>query len=548
MIRITQLKMSLDDKDLKGKIIHTLKISSQQLQSFQIIRKSIDARKKPTIFLIYTVDCVLQNVQEGNLVKKLHSDQITISDQKEYIFPYHFTEASQRKDYDKKRPVIIGTGPAGLFCGYILALNGYRPILLERGEKAEERKKTVEHFWKTGELNTESNVQFGEGGAGTFSDGKLNTLVKDPDGRNRKVLNIFCDNGADEEILYDYKAHIGTDRLIEIITNMRKRMEAEGAEFSFNSKVTDFILSENKVQGVILSDGRKILSDYVIAAIGHSARDTFPVLLDKGCIMEQKDFAVGFRVIHPQRMINHSQYGMDTNDTLQAAPYKLTGINDGGMNAYSFCMCPGGYVVNASSESGKLAINGMSYAGRDGSCANSAIVVTLPKTMFQSEHPLAGIEFQRDLEKKAFQLADGMIPSETLEDFRSNCHFESNHNNDGNEYFEGFQPAIKGLYKLCAVDTLLPEKLNQIFLQNMEQFAKKINGFANDHAFVCGIESRTSSPVRIVRNEQLESNIKGIYPCGEGAGYAGGITSAAMDGLRVAEKIAQSINQSYSCV
>ena len=417
----------------------------------------------------------------------------------------------------------------------MLAKAGYAPLVLERGEKAEDRARTVEHFWLTGELNERSNVQFGEGGAGTFSDGKLNTLVKDPVGRNRKVLELFVEAGADVEILYEQKLHLGTDELIGIVTYIRKEIERLGGEVRFHCQMTDLLIQNGQIHGVQATDLKtgemeEIVSGQVVLAVGHSARDTFSMLLDRKVPMEQKAFAVGLRIQHPQKKINLSQYGREEAGALGAANYKLTRQTKSGRGVYSFCMCPGGYVVNASSESGRLAVNGMSYHDRAGENANSALIVTVTPEDFPEGGALGGVAFQRKLEEAAYQAAGGKIPVQLYGDFCQNVISRK---------LGGVNPQMRGEWAFGDVRSILPEPLNLALMEAMDGFGHMIRGFDRPDAVFAGVESRTSSPVRIWRDEQFESELRGLYPCGEGAGYAGGITSAAMDGVKVAEAIAR---------
>lgn len=545
MLRINQLKMPVSHtaEELTDKVRKLLRTD----KSFEIsvVRQSVDARKKPELFLNYVLDIRIKNEKE--IYRRCDKKQVILQEEKKYCFPV-------RNYRGKVRPVIIGMGPAGLFCGYFLAEAGFRPILLERGNDVEKRTADVEKFWNTGQLHTESNVQFGEGGAGTFSDGKLNTLVKDKYGRNKEVLSVFVKEGAPEEILYDFKPHIGTDVLTCVIRNMREHIKALGGEVRFQAKVTGFEIRDKRIKAVIINEEERLEADYVVLAPGHSARDTFQVLYDLGLAMEAKPFAVGFRVEHPQRLINLSQYGSEVQPVLGSAPYKVTAKTSAGRGVYSFCMCPGGYVVNASSEEGRLAVNGMSYSKRDSSNANSAIIVSVTPKDYGSKHPLAGIAFQRGLEEKAYQLAKGAVPVERYGDFkaavfreksRQTKKEESRKEQKIKELFQDFKPCIKGKWELSKVHQILPEELNQAFAEGMEQFDKIIPGFGDEKVFVEGIESRTSSPVRICRDDEtLQSTIKGVFPCGEGAGYAGGITSAAMDGMKIAEEIAKQIVKS----
>lgn len=555
MIRINQVKIRTEHtrEQLVKKAAEILRIPVQDIVKMDIVRQSIDARKKPEIFYSYTLD--LQVKKEEKVLKaagrrKGAGDQIS----KVSPVPYHFPESGTKRQ--EHPTVIIGTGPAGLFCGYFLALHGYRPILLERGKDVDARKKDVEAFWEKGVLNPASNVQFGEGGAGTFSDGKLNTLVKDKEGRNRAVLETLVRFGAKESILYEAKPHLGTDVLSRVVKNMREEIISLGGTVCFESQVTDIKFENDRVSGVVINHERYLPCEQLVLAVGHSARDTFSMLYDKQIPMEAKAFAVGFRVEHPQNMINLSQYGMENPGKLGAAPYKVTARTSTGRGVYSFCMCPGGYVVNASSEEGRLAVNGMSYSGRNGCNANSAVIVAVTPEDYGSEHPLAGIIFQRSLEERAFRLAGGKIPAQRYGDFRKCVEAGSGtqdieeekpgsdaKESDADNRAQGedagtIAPQCKGAYAWADISTILPKECNTAFVEGMEAFGKQITGFNRPDTVLLGVESRTSSPVRIHRDESLQSKLRGLYPCGEGAGYAGGITSAAMDGIRVAEMIA----------
>ena len=535
MIRIGQIKLDPDHTkaDLVQKIAKTLRITEKEILHYEIKKQSIDARKKPQIKYIYTVDVKVNNEQK--ILKKQKGNQAVLANEILYKFPQAGEETLHH------RPVIIGSGPAGLFCAYMLAKHGYRPIVFERGACVEERQKDIEEFWRTGVLNTSSNVQFGEGGAGTFSDGKLNTLVKDPVGRNKKVLEIFVENGAPEDILYVNKPHIGTDILIHVVRNMRERIKDWGGEVYFHSKFTDFTLKDGKLSSVLIEANGNVTevpTEVLVLAIGHSARDTFEMLYQKKMEMSAKAFAVGVRVEHLQEWINVSQYGEDCPYELGAAAYKIATTLENGRGVYSFCMCPGGYVVNASSEEGLLAVNGMSYHARDGVNANSAIIVTVRPEDFGSEHPLAGVEFQRKLERKAFEIGNAKVPVQRFEDFCKNV---------ASEKFGKVIPQIKGAYQLANVREIFPEFLSQAIEDGLKDFEKQIQHFSDKDTILSGVESRTSSPVRIHRDDNFQSNNTGIYPCGEGAGYAGGITSAAMDGLRISEEIAKNYTLKIKC-
>lgn len=531
MIRIQQIKCKPGHsrKELEERICKALSIRTEQIASVSIVKESIDARKKPDIRLIYTVDVSVEGISEEKLLRRNKDRNITKSVRSRYRFP------SPGEETPKGRPVIVGMGPAGLFCGYMLAQAGYRPLLLERGEDVDQRTKTVEAFWTGGSCDPDSNVQFGEGGAGTFSDGKLNTLVRDKEGRNGQVLRILAEHGAPERILYESKPHIGTDILSQVVKSMRQQILGWGGEVRFRTRVTDLILEGNRVKGVICADGERIEAGQVVLAVGHSARDTFEMLLRRGIPMEAKAFAVGLRVEHPQELINLSQYGQAHPDFLPPASYKLTAQTAENRGVYSFCMCPGGYVVNASSEPGRLAVNGMSYSKRDGRNANSAIIVSVTPADYGANGPLSGVTFQRRLEEKAFRLANGAIPMQRYGEFAADA---------GRLKREGhvpatMQPAVKGAFAQVDLRGLLPPSVERAFVEGMESFDRMIPGFADDAVTLLGVESRTSSPVRITRDEAFLSDCDGLYPCGEGAGYAGGITSAAMDGMKIAEAIAR---------
>lgn len=530
MIRILQLKMPVchTEQELREKILKTLHIRPEDLKKWHIVRRSVDARKKDALSYVYQID--VETPKEKRILSKSKHNEIMSTKTTEYHFPEPGTEEL------RDRPVVIGSGPAGLFCAYFLAKNGYCPILLERGDEAHVRKQKVEKFWSGGDLDQESNVQFGEGGAGTFSDGKLNTQVKDSSGRNREVLKIFCEAGAPGEIIYDQKPHLGTDQLIGIVQNMRHQIEDWGGTVRFRSKVTDFEIRNGKLEAVIVNENEKIKTSVAVLAVGHSARDTFFRLEKEKLLMEAKAFAVGVRIEHPQKMINENQYGKHAPESLGAAPYKLTHRCRNGRGIYSFCMCPGGYVVNASSEEGRTVVNGMSYSDRAGRNANSAMIVTVGPEDFAPYHlpgtspVLDGIAFQRELERKAFECGHGKVPVQLFGDF---C---ADRESGGMGEIE---PAICGAWTPANLREIFPVPIQQSLEEGIRAFERNISGFSRPDAVLSGAESRTSSPVRIVRDEKFESSVKGLYPCGEGAGYAGGITSAAMDGIRVAEAISK---------
>ncbi|MGN0416275.1 MAG: FAD-dependent protein [Agathobacter sp.] len=575
MIKINQIKLPVGhkEKELKGQIRKILRLSDKDSFSYEILKRSLDARKKPNLFYVYTVQVKVD--REAQVLKRVHHPSVSIGREVSYAFP---SSDGQDRNADQKtagaktnssfsktegtnklqqRPVIVGAGPAGLFAAYQLTEAGYAPVILERGKPVEERKADVEHFWETGVFAPDSNVQFGEGGAGTFSDGKLNTGVKDPSGRNRFVLETFVKFGAPAEILYDNKPHIGTDILASVIANMRKYLISRGAEFRFGCCVTDVAVEDGRLRGVYIKhllrttfgdiyhsqkpdecrenhmehegeNAEFLEADAVIFAIGHSARDTFRMLKDRGIPMECKNFAVGFRVEHPQKMIDHAMYGDWKGKPLPAAPYKVTSNFPGGRGVYSFCMCPGGYVVNASSMTGGTCVNGMSYSGRNAANANSAIIVSVTPADFGGDDALSGMVYQEMLERKNFCLGGGKIPQQLFGDFRQNVVSSA---------YGDFSSCTRGETVFSNLRGLMSEEMEQSFMLGMEHFARAIPDFDRKDAILSGMETRTSSPVRILRDETGQSAVRGLYPCGEGAGYAGGIMSAAIDGLKSASAV-----------
>ena len=522
-IKVSNIKINVDESVDKAfdKAIKEAGINNKDIIEQKIVKYSIDARHKDSIKKLYTI---------GFKIKKYNKNRknvVVLDREPEYEFVPTGTEKL------KNRPVIVGFGPAGMFCGYMLAMYGYKPIIVERGSKVDQRLKKIEEFWSTGKLDENSNVQFGEGGAGTFSDGKLNTGIKDKENRINLVLKTFVENGAKENILYDAKPHVGTDILSVVVKNMRKYIESKGGTFYFDTEMTDFTTENNVLKAVKLSNGEEIETNICVLAIGHSARDTFEMIFNKGINMEQKPFAIGVRVEHPQEKINKSQYGFSYN-RLGAASYKLTYKTDNGRGVYSFCMCPGGFVVNAASEKETCVVNGMSYSKRDSRNANSAIVTTVTPQDYPSKHPLAGVEFQRKLERKAFAEGNGNIPIQRLEDFR---------NNKKTEALGKITPEIKGKYSFGNLNNVLPEYVCKSISDAMEYFERKIEGFNDNDTIMSAVESRTSSPVRIIRDENYQSNVRGLIPAGEGAGYAGGITSAAIDGIKIFEFIGKNFHK-----
>ena len=534
MIKVDNLKLPIGhtEDELYAKLEKELKLNkfSKDLNtsgySCRIFKRSLDARRKPELFYVYSLLVTLDNGLEDRILK--HVRDRNISSYKPVI--YQSPGESGSKELTG-HPVIVGAGPSGLFCAYELSRRGYAPIVIERGERVENRIETVKKFFLGGRLNTESNVQFGEGGAGTFSDGKLNTGVNDKMGRNRYVLDTLVRFGAPEEITYSARPHIGTDILALVVRNMREEIIRNGGQFLFDTRMTGFEKGDRGIENVcVVNDGNEsaITSNCMVLAIGHSSRDTFKMLKDRNVDMEAKAFAVGLRIQHPQEMIDLSQYGRTGKGGPGPADYKLTNRTAGGRNVYSFCMCPGGYVVNASSEAGRLCVNGMSYSGRSSLNANSAIIVSVNKDDFKSDDVLAGMEFQRRLEERAYTLGGGAIPVQEYGDFK-----RGTLSGGGGS----LTPQIKGNYKLADLRELLPDELNEAIIESIDKFGYTIEGFDRDDAILAGVESRTSSPVRILRNDNYEGSIEGLYPCGEGAGYAGGITSAGMDGIKVAEAI-----------
>ena len=540
MLHINSLQLNVhhDENDLKKKLAKTIGCNIDEIEEYEIRKRSIDARKKPEISYSYSIDVSLLN--EAKYLKKNKALSIA----KPVVYAYEDVEKHEISE-ESKRPVVVGFGPAGIFAALLLARYGLKPIVIERGGCVEDRTLSVNKFWSEGKLDTESNVSFGEGGAGTFSDGKLNTLVKDTFGRNKFVLSTLVEYGAPKEILYDNKPHIGTDLLTGIVRKIREEIKELGGEVRFDTKlinIENIKDNKKKIEVVNKRDCKHeiIECENIILALGHSARDTFKALKEMGVYMEPKSFALGIRVSHSQHLIDVSQFGDKEAKFLSPAPYKLTFKSSFDRGVYSFCMCPGGYIVNASTEDGRIAINGMSYHKRDSGEANSAIIVSVSEEDFDkysdSKDPLKGVEFQRRLEEETFHMGNGRVPVQRLVDF-----LEGRESNG----FDNTNLKIKGSTTIARVDKLFPKEIYESMKEAFLDFNRKIKGFINKDAYVAAIESRTSSPVRISRDESLQANISGIYPCGEGAGYAGGIMSAAMDGLKVAERIIEKYKEEY---
>ncbi len=555
-IRILRTEAAQDIQPLlKNRIERKLKLRRAHF-SFRILKHTLDARKKPQIFDVYTV-CVDGLKDEQAVLVRLKDPDVIPYMPSGYAYADPATEHASASGAPAVkipgiRPVIIGAGPAGLFCGLLLAMYGRKPLILERGGPVESRSRDVSEFWETGRLNPDSNVQFGEGGAGTFSDGKLLTRIHDPEGRIRFVLEQLVRAGAPEEILTETRAHIGTDCLKETVIGIREMILDLGGEIRYGTCVsgleTDFECcvtapSARHISAVVLRSGEKIPAKQAVLAAGHSARDTFRMLQKEDILLEAKDFAVGFRILHPQSFIDSVQYGLADPESvrklrLPPSIYEMS-AKAGGRSVYSFCMCPGGLIVNASSEEGRLCVNGMSNHDRNSGFANSGLVVTALKTDFPGNDPLRGMYFQEHLEETAFRRGKGSIPVQrgfVLFEHLSDTACAPDASCCSSDAF--IHPAFCGRIREASMKGLLPEELENAYTAGLGILDKKIPGFiTGDGVVFAGIESRTSSPVRIVRGDTLESSLHGLYPCGEGAGYAGGIISAAVDGLKVAEAI-----------
>ncbi len=527
MIKINEIKLSLesDESDLRSITAKVLRCNPEIIKNISISRKAIDSRKKDDIYFVYNVVAEVEG-DERQILKHAKTSKADIFEYEPYVMP-------ENKRNSKFRPVIVGFGPAGFCAALTLARAGLKPLVIERGSDVDKRHADVLGFWNTRKLNTESNVQFGEGGAGTFSDGKLTTGIKDP--LCRKVVDELIFHGAPEEIAYSATPHIGTDKLGSVVKAIREEIIVLGGEVKFNTKLTDIIIANNSVQGISYIDNNGCRTDFetdtVLLCIGHSARDTVEMLYKRGFNIIQKPFSMGVRIEHPRELIDKAQFGSYAgNPKLGSAVYKMACHPDHGRGAYTFCMCPGGTVVSAASEENRVVVNGMSEYARNGENSNSAVLVGVEPENFGSNHPLAGIELQRQIETKAFELGGGnyAAPCQLVGDFL---------NNVKSKKLSFVKPSCPTGVTPGDIREVLPEKITDTMADALIKMDKMLNGFAFSDAVLTAPETRSSSPVRILRNDIYQSNIRGVYPCGEGAGYAGGIVSAAVDGIRCAHAV-----------
>ena len=540
MLRLSEVRLPLDHPQsaIAALILQRLKIAANGLAGYSIYRRGYDARKKSGIALVYTLDVELdKSIDEASVLDKLKGDRhVTITPDSRYR--YVAEAPTDPAKLQGTRPVVIGSGPCGLFAGLLLAQMGFRPIILERGKAVRERTRDTWGLWRKGQLNPESNVQFGEGGAGTFSDGKLHSQIKDPQHRARKVLTEFVKAGAPPEILFVSKPHIGTFRLVAVVENLRAAIQALGGEIRFQSRVADLLIDNGQVRGVALDDGMTIDTRHVVLAVGHSARDTFEMLQRRGVYLEAKPFSIGLRIEHPQSLIDHARFGKSAgHPLLGAADYRLVHHCANGRAVYSFCMCPGGTVVAAASEPGRVVTNGMSQYSRNERNANSAMVVDVTPADYpgKPDDALAGIDFQRHWEARAFAAGGGTYaaPAQRVGDFLAGRPSTA---------IGAVEPSYTPGVQWTDLSSCLPDYVVAALREALPAFDKQIRGFAMDDAVLTGVETRTSSPVRIKRGEDFQSiNTRGLFPAGEGAGYAGGILSAAVDGIKVAEAVALSL-------
>ncbi|HSV71748.1 MAG TPA: NAD(P)/FAD-dependent oxidoreductase [Methylibium sp.] len=544
MLRITELRLPLDHAEaaLRPAVVERLGIADAQLAGFSVLRRGYDARRKSAIQLVYTLDCELAD-EAAVLARHAGDPQVRPAPDTRYRFVGH--APADFAASGRPRPIVVGFGPCGLFAALILAQMGLRPIVLERGKAVRERTQDTWGLWRKRELNPESNVQFGEGGAGTFSDGKLWSQISDPRHLTRKVLTEFVKAGAPDEILYVSKPHIGTFRLVSMIEKMRAEIEALGGEVRFRQQLADLRIEAGAVRGLTLADGTQLDAEQVILALGHSARDTFAALHARGVFMEPKPFSIGFRVEHPQGLIDRARFGPAAgHPRLGAADYKLVHHAKNGRSVYSFCMCPGGTVVAATSELGRVVTNGMSQYSRNERNANAGIVVGLAPADYRQDgltegpvNPLDGIAFQRLWESRAYELGGGgyVAPGQLVGDFIRK---------QASATLGGVEPSYKPGVRLTDLATALPDYAIAAIREALPAFERQIKGFAMPDAVLTGIETRTSSPLRITRGKDYQSvNVKGLYPAGEGAGYAGGIMSAGVDGIEVAEALGAALLQ-----
>lgn len=552
IIRMNQIKLPV--MHTKAELDQAVKkvLHSKEIPVYDIVKKSVDARNKEHLLYSYSVEVPFDAEIRKQQSRLFKDKNIVLTEHQVYTFQKQVQASEfymEQREALKVPPIIVGTGPAGLFCGYQLAKAGYQPVLIERGKSVDERIKEIENYWDGAPLNESCNVQFGEGGAGTFSDGKLNSMIKDKYRRIEEVLRTFVMYGADSEILYLNKPHIGTDMLRDVVKNMRNAILELGGQVYFDTCLSgiQYNPAGTGIQSITVKqngDEKIFPCDCLVLALGHSARDTFYMLKEHHVMITPKAFAVGLRIEHPAEMIQRAQYGSsDAAKSLPAADYKLTYQTEEGRAVYSFCMCPGGHIVDASSEKQQIAVNGMSYHGRNATNSNSAIVVNVTPEDFEREcgdsvlkNPLLGIEFQRKWEHAAYIAGQGRVPLQLFGDYRSHQKTTG---------LGAVAPDIKGQYSLSDLNDCLPKFVNDAIIRGIMSFEHRIPGFSREDAVLCGIESRTSSPVRIERNQRFQSNVQGVFPCGEGAGYAGGITSAAVDGIKVAEAVAAQFKPEY---
>lgn len=534
MIRISSLKLAIDhtDDELKSTILKSLRISETDLVSYRILKRSIDARRNRPLQKVYSVLVKVNNPDSlAALIRK--ASNLSLMEEQ----AYHTPSLNRNINIMGERPLVVGTGPAGIFAGLILAEAGLKPILLERGKQVKERTRDVTGFWQNRILNLESNVQYGEGGAGTFSDGKLRTRVKDKSQRTHKILKEMVLAGAPEDILFDFKPHVGTANLVKVVKNLRLKIDSFGGEYHFESKVIELLKDGNRIKGVKLENGEVLFSRFVVLAIGHSARDTFQMLHEIGIQMAPKPFSVGFRIEHPQNLINRIQYGeFAEHPGLGAADYQLAFRTSTGRSVYSFCMCPGGTVIGSSSEADTVVTNGMSQYNRAQINANSAIVAEVFPEDY-GQYASDGFNFQRLWERNAFKIggSDYDAPVQLVGDFLTGKTTKG---------LQGIEPSYKPGYKMTDLSEALPISIIQSIKEALPEFDKRMPGFARHDAVLTGVETRTSSPLRILRDENFQSvSLGGLYPVGEGSGYAGGIMSSAIDGIKAAEKIIQYANE-----